>query len=148
MKTALTTLGISLLVLAGCTGQKQPANDFIQENIDNAVAQEMLQTDIIEKSGKILNPRTINKDGSIHYVPIDDWCSGFFPGNIWYTYELTGDDKWLPLAEKYTEAYRQKRSLRQQKSSSDTTSTKRKCSFRTRSRFLERQKCRSACIPK
>ncbi len=25
---------------------------------------------------------------------------------------------------------------------------KRKCSFRTRSRFLERQKCRSACIPK
>ena len=42
MKTALTTLGISLLVLAGCTGQKQPANDFIQENIDNAVAQEML----------------------------------------------------------------------------------------------------------
>ena len=53
MKTALTTLGISLLVLAGCTGQKQPANDFIQENIDNAVAQEMLQTDIIEKSGKI-----------------------------------------------------------------------------------------------
>ena len=29
-----------------------------------------------------------------------------------------------------------------------TTSTKRKCSFRTRSRFLERQKCRSACIPK
>ena len=104
MKTTLTTLGISLLVLAGCAGQKQTANDFIQENIDNAVAQETLQTDIIEKSGKILNPRTINKDGSIHYVPIDDWCSGFFPGNIWYTYELTGDKKWLPLAEKYTEA--------------------------------------------
>lgn len=104
MKTTLTTLGISLLVLAGCAGQKQTANNFIQENIDNAVAQETLQTDIIEKSGKILNPRTINKDGSIHYVPIDDWCSGFFPGNIWYTYELTGDKKWLPLAEKYTEA--------------------------------------------
>ena len=77
MKTTLTTLGIFLLVLAGCAGQKKTANDFIQENIDNAVAQETLQTDIIEKSGKILNPRTINKDGSIHYVPIDDWCSGF-----------------------------------------------------------------------
>ena len=37
MKTTLTTLGISLLVLAGCAGQKQTANDFIQENIDNAV---------------------------------------------------------------------------------------------------------------
>ena len=104
MKTALTTLGISLFVLAGCAGQKQSANDFIQENIDNAVAQETLQTDIIEKSGEILNPRTIDEEGNIHYIPIDDWCSGFFPGNIWYTYELTGDKKWLPLAEKYTEA--------------------------------------------
>ena len=104
MKSILTTLGVSLLVLVGCTGQKQAESNFIQENIDNAVAQETIQTDIIEKSGKILNPRTINKDGSIVYVPIDDWCSGFFPGNIWYTYELTGDKKWLPLAEKYTEA--------------------------------------------
>ena len=49
MKTTLTTLGIFLLVLAGCAGQKKTANDFIQENIDNAVAQETLQTDIIEK---------------------------------------------------------------------------------------------------
>ena len=32
------------------------------------------------------------------------WCSGFFPGSIWLTYNLTGDKKWLPLAEKYTEA--------------------------------------------
>ena len=44
MKTTLTTLGIFLLVLAGCAGQKKTANDFIQENIDNAVAQETLQT--------------------------------------------------------------------------------------------------------
>ena len=61
------------------------------------------------------------------------------------------EDKQVTVAIKVGEggkAYRQKRSLRQQKSSSDTTSTKRKCSFRTRSRFLERQKCRSACIPK
>ena len=67
------------------------------------MAQETIQTDIIEKSGKVLNPRTIDKDGNIVYVPIDDWCSGFFPGNIWHMYELTGDQKWLPLAEKYTE---------------------------------------------
>ena len=65
MKTVLTTLGISLLVLAGCAGQKQAESNFIQENIDNAVAQETIQTDIIEKSGKILNPRTIDKDGTL-----------------------------------------------------------------------------------
>ena len=82
MKTAFATLGLALLVFAGCAGQKKTEIDFIQDNIDNAVAQHTLQTDIIEKSGKVLNPRTMDKDGNIHYIPIDDWCSGFFPGNI------------------------------------------------------------------
>ena len=53
MKTTLTTLGIFLLVLAGCAGQKKTANDFIQENIDNAVAQETLQTDIIDRKSVV-----------------------------------------------------------------------------------------------
>ena len=52
MKTTFTALGLSLLfILAGCAGKQQPAKDnFIQDNIDNAVAQHTLQTDIIEKS--------------------------------------------------------------------------------------------------
>lgn len=103
MKTILCTAGISFLMLTSCGEQKKTA-DFIRDNIDNAVAQHTLQTDLIEKSGKILNPRTVKKDGSISYIPIDDWCSGFFPGSMWLTYHLTGDAKWLPLAEKYTEA--------------------------------------------
>lgn len=78
MKTILSALGLSLLVLRVAVDKKAEV-DFIQDNIDNAVAQNTIQTDIIEKSGKILNPRTINKDGSISYIPIDDWCSGFFP---------------------------------------------------------------------
>ena len=82
MKTILSALGLSLLIFTSCGGQKKVEVDFIQDNIDNAVAQNTIQTDIIEKSGKILNPRTINKDGSISYIPIDDWCSGFFPGSI------------------------------------------------------------------
>lgn len=99
MKTILSALGLSLLIFTSCGGQKKVEVDFIQDNIDNAVAQNTIQTDIIEKSGKILNPRTINEDGSISYIPIDDWCSGFYPGSIWLTYNLTGDKKWLPLAE-------------------------------------------------
>lgn len=104
MKTTLPLLGLSLLMAMGCSSTKNQQTDFISDNIANAVAQHTLQTDIIEKSGKVLNPRTIDKEGNIVYIPIDDWCSGFFPGNIWYTYKLTGDAKWLPLARKYTEA--------------------------------------------
>lgn len=104
MKTTLPLLGLSLLMAMGCSSTKNQQTDFISDNIANAVAQHTLQTDIIEKSGKVLNPRTIDKEGNIVYIPIDDWCSGFFPGNIWYTYKLTGNAKWLPLARKYTEA--------------------------------------------
>ena len=103
MKTIFSAIGVSLLFLTSCNSSKCGDACFIQENIDNAVAQHTIQTDLIEKSGKILNPRTTNADGSVHYIPIDDWCSGFFPGSMWLTYDLTGDNKWVPLAEKYTE---------------------------------------------
>ncbi len=103
MKMILGAISTSIVLLASCNSQKQSDNCFIQNNIDNAVAQHTIQTDLIERSGKILNPRTIDSNGNIHYVPIDDWCSGFFPGSMWLTYELTGDKKWVPLAEKYTE---------------------------------------------
>lgn len=77
--------------LTGCH-TKEAGNDIIKDNVENAVAQLTLQTDIIEKSGKFLNPRTY-ENGKMNYVPIDDWCSGFFPGTLWYTYELTGDKR-------------------------------------------------------
>lgn len=100
-KIFLSILTISLLSVS-C--KKMPeGNTFIADNIANAAAQQTLQTGIIEKSGEILNPKTIGMNGKTVYIPIDDWTSGFFPGSIWLTYNLTKDSKWLPLAEKYTE---------------------------------------------
>ncbi len=93
----------ALLLFVSCKDAKDKKDCFIADNVENAVRQHSLQTDIIEKSGRILNPKTIDKNGNIVYIPIDDWTSGFFPGSIWLTYELSKDQKWLPLAEKYTE---------------------------------------------
>lgn len=31
-----------------------------------------------------------------------DWTSGFFPGTMWYLYELTGDNLWKDKAEEWT----------------------------------------------
>ncbi|MDR2564042.1 MAG: glycoside hydrolase family 88 protein [Prevotellaceae bacterium] len=47
-------------------------------------------------------PRTINADGKVAMVGIYDWTSGFFPGNLWYIYELTGDSIWRKRAEEWT----------------------------------------------
>ena len=106
MKLKMNFLMLSSLFLVGCVSGNTAKSDkeLINDNINVIVAHHNIQTDIIEQSGEILNPRTIcEKSGNILYIPIDDWCSGFFPGNLWLTYELTGDAKWAALAQKYTE---------------------------------------------
>ncbi len=93
------------MILSGisCIHSKVKKTSFIGENIQFAVAQEKLQNKAIEKSGKILNPRTV-ESGKVKYIPMDDWTSGFYPGTMWYMYELTGDALWKNYAKKYTEA--------------------------------------------
>lgn len=100
----LFSMGASLLLMTGCKMKPSPSIDIVSDNVANAVAQYSLQTDMIENSGCVLNPRTLNKEGKTVYVPYSDWTSGFFPGSMWYLYKLTGDEKWERLAIKYTEA--------------------------------------------
>lgn len=96
-------LCISALAVCSCQNKKKAEDNFLANEIANIEAQHTLQTDLIEKHGSFINPRTV-KDGKIVYVPIDDWCSGFFPGSMWLDYDLTGKEKWKNLAEKYTAA--------------------------------------------
>ena len=96
--------GMSFLTLIGCKPKVAVTDDFISDNVKNAVEQYSLMTNQIEESGQILNPRTLDKDGKTIYIPYQDWTSGFFPGSMWYLYNLTGDKKWKSLAVKYTEA--------------------------------------------
>lgn len=47
-------------------------------------------------------PRTINPDGSLKMVGPRDWCSGFFPGELWLMYAYTHDNSWREEAATYT----------------------------------------------
>jgi unsaturated chondroitin disaccharide hydrolase len=49
-------------------------------------------------------PFSVNPDGSLKDMPTSWWCSGFFPGSLWYLYQFTKDDKWKKVAEAYTNA--------------------------------------------
>ena len=50
---------------------------------------------------KAIYPRSINKDGSLMTSHYKWWCSGFYPGSLWYVYEYTGDERYKELALKY-----------------------------------------------
>lgn len=97
-------IGILLLaVIFGCTGQNQ------KNSTPDLTTQISLQIDYaiqLEESLKdsvLVSPRT-TENGKIKLVRSRDWTSGFFAGNLWMVYELTGDEKWKKFGIKYTEA--------------------------------------------
>jgi unsaturated chondroitin disaccharide hydrolase len=61
--------------------------------------------DKYSKSGKykLVTPRSLESNGALRLVPSSDWCSGFFPGNLWFIYELTGEEKWKKEAGNFTQ---------------------------------------------
>lgn len=94
---------IAFVVVSCSTSNTGLPDGFIEKNIEFAVAQQKLQVKQIEESGKIQNPRT-TEGKKVRYVNPDDWTSGFFPGSMWYMYDLTDDTQWMDYAKKYTEA--------------------------------------------
>ena len=111
MKRLILAAGITAALISGCatTGNDNTAADTDWEAaaLKNAQEQMGLQIAAIEAdtTGKVLNPVTTARNRfSTQYCGFEDWRSGFFPGCVWYLYELTGDSALMPLAEKYTEA--------------------------------------------
>lgn len=113
MKKNLISLACSaLLVACGGTSQQAPeTNSFVEENVAFARQQLGKEIEVIEASGECLNPVTLKTDGSVYYCDYTDWRSGFFPGSIWYLYELSGDSTLVPLATKYTNAIEETKNL-------------------------------------
>lgn len=50
---------------------------------------------------ELVSPRTLDS-GRLKLVSSRDWTSGFFPGQLWFLYEYTGNNEWKTEAEKYT----------------------------------------------
>lgn len=99
-----TCIGLFLFSVVACGGAKGQ-KDFLSANIEHAAVQYSLQIDALEKSDKILIPRTVNTKGDMVYAHRGwDWTLGFFPGSLWHLYNLTGDEYWKQKAEKYTES--------------------------------------------
>lgn len=107
----LIAFAFSAFLLSCAGAPKTEEKSFIDENIDFARAQIGNEIGVIEASGKCLNPVTLKIDSSVYYCGYADWRSGFFPGSVWYLYELTGDSTLLPLAAKYTDAIEEAKNL-------------------------------------
>lgn len=117
MKQLIFAAGIAAAVMTGCATTEKDATataDWQSAAISNARQQMATQIEAIEAdtTGKVLNPVTTKRNRfNTAYCGYADWRSGFFPGSMWYLYELTGDSTLVPLAEKYTEAIAEAQNL-------------------------------------
>ena len=82
----------------------KPASDktFINDNFRYADKQ---LKNLLKEADKnsLAFPKTTDKAGKLVTTNMYDWTPGFFPGNLWYTYEYTGDSILEKAATGWTE---------------------------------------------
>lgn len=130
MKRNFVLLALGALAFASC--QTQPKEDYswIKNGLDAAAAQLQLTAEEISSTNML--PRSIRvgydmdflcrqlerdsitfkdslraqpaagQEGKRRLCSVYDWTSGFFPGSLWYAYELTGNDTLKTWAIQYT----------------------------------------------
>lgn len=98
----IASLFVSALLVSSC-GSKENEYAWVKNAIDVSAFQLKQQAaDVVKAAADTaLFPRTI-VDGKLQFVGTHDWTSGFYPGSLWYAYELSGDDSLKTEARRFT----------------------------------------------
>ena len=130
MKRILLTISMAALAITACQNQTEDYA-WVKNGIDTAsqqlkwTAEEIKGTGMLPRSIRVgydmdFLERQLERDrstfaDSLRAIPapgqegqrrlcnVYDWTSGFFPGSLWYAYELTGDEALKSEAVHYTE---------------------------------------------
>lgn len=97
MKRFLTVLS-AIMLLSACT-HPDPVTLLADKVFDLAAIQYAHMDDALGNDGF---PKCTGKDGNLVTSDKGWWCSGFYPGSLWYIYEYTGDERFKELAWKHT----------------------------------------------
>lgn len=102
----------TVLLFSSCGNKVTSDYNIVSDNFDFSANQlkyafteiDSAKMNLTERQieNKVFAPRNIQPDGSLRLVASKDWCSGFFPGELWYMYEYTGDDFWKEKAIEFT----------------------------------------------
>ena len=105
----LPALSAMIIFFSSCaeSGSGFDAKEFAANQLKVAVNEtenrinEQLENNVDQAALRV-SPRSVSEEGELNIVPSRDWTSGFFPGNLWFMYEWTGDDYWLERAKFFT----------------------------------------------
>ena len=99
MKKTIICLAAVLALAVSCA---EPQKESMNQLIDRVFAVAAEQSEIMAASlAEDQTPKTF-EEGKLVTASYDWWCSGFFPGVLWYIYEYNGNDQFKDLAIKET----------------------------------------------
>jgi hypothetical protein len=92
---------VAIVLVFSCNSPNSKGNDseWLKIAIERSGQQLIAASEMYKDSLKI--PRTF-ENGEIKLVGEKDWTSGFFPGSLWYMYDLTQNEKFKTEAQYYT----------------------------------------------
>lgn len=97
-------ISTALLMFSCNSGKKEEALKLNTEEVLNLNSLKLKAvSETIQESDSL--PRNI-KPGKTDWDFVDykDWCSGFWPGTLWYAFEATGDEAIKAEAQRFTES--------------------------------------------
>lgn len=94
-----------MLLFSSCAtlnSKKNLGNNFNNmEDVTRIISNKIIRT-VNTLRDTLVYPRSTLPEGKWKTVSQRDWTSGFFPGILWYLYEMTNDVFYKKLAEKWT----------------------------------------------
>lgn len=97
--TGVVLLVLTTTIFTGFAARSQNSDDWFTK-AKNIISIQLTQASQFYQPGS--NPRSINPDGSVRKATYTDWTTGFFPGSLWYGYELTGNKDLAGEAKRFT----------------------------------------------
>ena len=101
-KVALFTIS-AILYFANFVCAAETVAELSDRVFSLAKIQSLAMLDSLEKEGKVAMPKSV-KNGKLETSGITWWCSGFFPGTLWYIYEYGKDENIRENAMRLTKA--------------------------------------------
>lgn len=103
----LNIFAASILLLSGATATGARLNTEKELNYCKAQTFRTLREITCDTVDYSMMPRNIaltESKWNLRRNSPEEWCNGFWPGILWYTYEVSGDPTLRSYAERYTES--------------------------------------------
>jgi hypothetical protein len=97
---AFVSVFITLFTVS-CAPKQESMEELVENRLSRSREQVLLMAEFLKDQPNQL-PKTIDAENKLVTSTSNWWCSGFFPGILWYLYDYTQQPEFLDFARDYT----------------------------------------------